>query len=155
VQPHDEPLRNNLASTRAVAETFMSYWAVQDVTETVSMLANDAVSVVYLDEKRVSMSGEIIGRDAIAEGLYGNLAMWHYRAFDWVIASVDANTARVQITFDYLHQKTGLPYASSMRMVLTVRDEAITRVECYHDGPRAAAFFKLLTECEAAMTRGE
>jgi ketosteroid isomerase-like protein len=155
VQPHDEPHRNNLASTRAVAETFMRYWAVQDVTETVSILADDAVSVVYLDEKRVSMSGEIIGRDTIAEGLYGNLATWHYRAFDWNIASVDGDTARVHITFDYLHQKTGLPYAGTMRMVLTVRDDAIARVECHHDGPRAAAFFKLLTEREAAMARGE
>jgi ketosteroid isomerase-like protein len=155
VQPNDEPDRNDLASTRAVAETFMKYWAVQDVTETVSMLADDAVSIVYIDEKRISMSGKIVGRDAIAEGLYGNLSTWHYRAFNWSIANVDGDTARVHITFDYLHQKTNLPYSGTMRMVLTVRDGAITRVECHHDDARAAAFFKLLSEREQALARGE
>jgi ketosteroid isomerase-like protein len=154
VQPNDDPDRNALASTRVIAETFMQYWAAQDVSETVSLLADDAISVVYLDEKRISMSGEIVGRDAIAEGLYGNLATWHYRAFDWTISSIDGETARVHIKFDYLHQTTNLPYTGTMRMLLTVRDDEITRVECLHDAPRITAFLKLLSEREAEMARG-
>ncbi len=42
------------------------------------MLAEDAVSMAYFDEKWIVMSGKNIGRYAIAEGLYGNLATGHH-----------------------------------------------------------------------------
>jgi ketosteroid isomerase-like protein len=155
VQPHDEPHRTTLSGTRAIVEQFMGYWAVQDVTETVALLADDAVSVVYLDDARIAMSGEIVGRDAITEGLYGNLATWHYRTFDWAISGVDGDTARVHITFDYLHQKTEIAFAGTMRMVITVHDDQIVRVECFNDGPRATAYMTLIAEREAAIARGE
>jgi ketosteroid isomerase-like protein len=153
VQPNNEPQPHDRATTRAVAETFMSFWAVQDVTETVAMLADDAVSMVHLDNVHVSMSGEIVGRDTIAERLYGELAMWHYLKFEWAIANVHGDEARVRIAFHYQHQKTALHYAGSMRMVLTIRDSEIVRVECHHDGPRAAAFLKLISEREAELMR--
>jgi ketosteroid isomerase-like protein len=133
----------------------MSFWAVQDVTETVALLAEDARSIVHMDDKRISMSGEVVGRDAIAEGLYGNLATWHYISFDWAIANVDADTAHVRIVFDYQHQKTGLRLSGTMRMVVTVHDGEIVRVECRHDGPLAAAFLKIVAEREAEMMRGD
>jgi hypothetical protein len=153
VQTPEQPNRNNTTDVRAVAVLFMGFWGVQDVTETVAMLTDDATSIVYFNDERIAMSGEIVGRDAIAEGLYGNLATWHYRTFDWAIANVDVNTARVHITFDYLHQKTGLPFSGTMRMVLAVRGELISRVEVYIDGPRARAFLKLIAERELKMTR--
>ena len=132
----------------------MRFWAAQDVAQTVLLLAEDADSAVYLDASAVSMSGDIKGRDVIAQGLYGNLATWHYLSFDWDIASVEADTGRVQVRFEYQHQTTALRYAGTMRMVVVVTDGFISRVECHHDGPRVAAFMQLVAEAEARQVQG-
>ena len=127
MQPFDHDRQAQEAVTRDVVTAFMQFWAAQDVTETVSLLTPDVVSVVYLDPSAGGMSGRKTGRDTIAEGLYGNLATWHYLQFDWKVTSVEHNTGRAQVTFEYQHQKTGLRYAGSMRMILVVG---------WHDQPR-------------------
>ncbi len=146
---HDRQLQETI--TRDVVTAFMQFWAVQDVTETVALLTPDVYSVVYLDQSAGGMSGEKRGRDTIAEGLYGNLATWHYLRFDWTLAGVDARTGRVQVAFEYQHQMTDLRYAGTMRMIFGVTDGMISRVECHHDGPRIVAFMKLVAEAEAQL----
>ena len=132
------------AITRAVLEKFIAYWSVQDVTQTVALLAEDAVSQVYFNHPEVGMAGEKRGQTEIAEGLYENQAIWVYLQFEPVIVGIDDDTGRIQIQFEYEHQKTHLRYAGTMRMVLRVRDGLISRIDCYHDGERVAAFMELL-----------
>jgi ketosteroid isomerase-like protein len=155
VQPFDHDRQYQETITHDVVATFLQFWEVQDVAETVALLTPDIYSVVYLDLSAGGMSGEKIGRDAVAEGLYNNLATWHYLKFDWKIIGVAHNTVRAQVDFEYLHQKTKLSYAGSMRMVFVVTDGMISRVECHHDGPRIVAFMKLVAEREAQMRIAE
>ena len=140
----------NSATTRAVTEKLMAYWSVQDVEQVVALHAEDAVSVVHLDHPEVPMSGETLGREAIAAGLYGNLATWFYLSFVPTIMRVDGDKATVQVQFEYQHQRTGLRLASTMRWVVIVTDELVRRVDCYHDSARVAAFMRLLRAHEGA-----
>ena len=151
MQPFDHDRQIQETITRDVVTAFMALWAAQDVTETVALLTPDVVSFVYLDKSAGGMSGQKTGRDSVAEGLYGNLATWHYLQFDWTVVGVEHNTGRAQVTFEYQHQKTDLRYAGTMRMIFVVTDGMICRVECHHDEPRIVAFMKLVAEAEARL----
>jgi ketosteroid isomerase-like protein len=142
------------ATTQAVAENFCRYWAVQDVEQTVALLSENVISVVHLDDSARGMSGVRAGRDAIAEGLYGNLATWHYLKFAWKLTGVKGETARVHIAFDYMHQRTGLRHEGTMRKVLTVLGGSITRIEVHHDAPAIAAYMQLVRAREAELDAG-
>jgi ketosteroid isomerase-like protein len=151
VQPFEHDRQVQQAITRDVVTAFMQFWAAQDVAETVALLAPDCYSVVYLDKAAGGMAGDKTGQEDIAEGLYNNLATWHYLQFDWTVIGVENNTGRAQVSFEYQHQKTNLRYAGSMRMIFVVTDGLISRVECHHDEPRIVAFMKMVAEAEARL----
>lgn len=134
----------HVTDTRAVVERFVAFWSVQDVERTAALFADDAFSEVHFNHTEVGMSGPIRGREKITEGLYRNLAEWHYLTFDADIVAIEGNTGKVQVNFEYEHIKTRLRLSSTMRMVIVVTDGLITRVDCYHDGERVAAFMRLL-----------
>ncbi len=134
----------HVAETRTVVERFVSFWSVQDVAQTAALFAEDAYSEVHFDHPEVGMAGPIQGREKISEGLYRNLAEWHYITFDADIVSIEDDTGRVQINFEYEHIKSHLRISSTMRMVIVVADGLISRLDCYHDGERIAAFMRLL-----------
>ncbi len=146
---HDRQVQETI--TRDVVMAFMQFWAAQDVAETTALLAPDCFSVVYLDESAGGMAGKKSGRVEIADGLYSNLATWHYLQFDWTVIGVEHNTGRAQVAFEYQHQKTHLRYAGTMRMIFVVTDGMISRVECHHDEPRIVSFMKLVAEAEARL----
>ncbi len=146
---HERAARD--AETRAVVEAMLTFWAVQDVAQTVAVMADDIVSIVHLDEQARGMSGVRLGRDAVAEGLYGNLATWHYLSFLWQIVKVEAATATVQIAFEYEHQKTGLRHAGTMRKIIQVSNGEVCRVEVYHDTRSVEAYMDLVRAREAEI----
>lgn len=152
--PVDDPeLRQQGQETRELVSLFMRYWAVQDVQKSVLLMADDVLSVVHFDHSEVGMSGEIKGRDDVAKGLYANLATWFYRTFEWEIAAVAGDTCRVQVNFEYQHQKTSLRHEGTMRMIMVVADGFISRVDCHHDGPRVRAFFNLVAAATAKLEK--
>ena len=132
------------AATRAVVEKFVKYWGVQDIAQTVALHADDAVSKVHFDHSEVGMSGEVCGREKIAEGLYANLAMWHYLRFEPTIMSFEGDTGRIHIDFEYQHAQTKLLFASTQRMIVVVKDGLLTRIDSYHDVEKVAAFMRML-----------
>jgi hypothetical protein len=132
------------AATRSVVEAFVKYWGVQDIERTVELHAEDAVSRVHFNHPEVGMSGEVRGREKIAEGLYENLAQWHYLSFEPTIMSIEGDTARVHIAFEYEHAKTSTRIASTQRMVVVVKNGLLSQVDSYYDVEKVAAFMRLL-----------
>jgi ketosteroid isomerase-like protein len=145
----------HVTDTRAVVERFVAFWSAQDVERTSSLFAEDAFSEVHFNHPEVGMAGPIHGREKITEGLYRNLAEWHYITFDAGIVAIEGDTGKVQVVFEYEHVKTHLRLSSTMRMVLVVTRGMISRVDCYHDGERIAAFMRLLRARENGMIDGD
>jgi ketosteroid isomerase-like protein len=146
VQPNDDERPSPLAATKTLVERFLTLWATQDVPETMVLFAEDAVSYVHLDEANIAASGPKCGHEEISAALYGNLAVWHTRVFKPTSVVIEGHIGRVQVDFEYEHLEEREVFASTMRIVITVRDELISHIEFFHDGPRVAAFMKLLDE---------
>jgi ketosteroid isomerase-like protein len=128
---------------RDVVISFLTSWIAQDVELTVAHTADDVVYALHISNEALPFGGESHGKERIKGILYAILADFDYRKYEPVILGVRGDVARVQVSFVYHHRRTGEDLVGSKRLVITLRDGLIARVDEYHDAALVEAFMRL------------
>ncbi len=135
---------------RAIVASFFEYWKAQDVDMALSLATEDVVYNLYLSNSAVPHGGETRGRERCREVLYGVLADFDYLLYAPTIVNDDGDVVRAHVEFRYHHRRTGGLLAGTKRMVFTVTDDLISRVDEYHDAGMVEAFMRLTRHREAS-----
>lgn len=128
---------------RSLVAAFLAHWRVQDVEMTLAHTSEDIVYALYISEHALPYGGETSGKASIRNVLYAILAEFDYLKYDPTIVAVDDDVVRAQVQFTYHHRLTGENLAGSKRLVFTVRDGLVVRIEEYHDAGMVEAFMRL------------
>jgi ketosteroid isomerase-like protein len=131
---------------RAVVESFLACWSVQDVEMTIEHVHEDFVYALYISETALPYGGETRGKDNVRAVLYAILAEFDYLRYDPEIISVDGDMVRVAVAFVYHHRRTGENLSGTKRFVIHLRDGLITRIDEYHDAAKVEAFMRLTAQ---------
>jgi ketosteroid isomerase-like protein len=129
--------------SRAVVNSFFTYWTVQDVEMALSLASEDVVYMLHISGAALPHGGETRGRDNCRDALYNVLAQFDYLRYEPTIVSADGDVVRAQVHFAYRHRATGEILSGSKRMVFTVKNGQIVRVDGYHDAAMVEAFMRL------------
>jgi ketosteroid isomerase-like protein len=131
---------------RAIVESFLACWSVQDVEMTVAHVHDDFVYALYISETALPYGGETRGKDNVRAVLYAILAEFDYLRYDPEIISVEGDVVRVTAAFVYHHRRTGENLTGTKRMVFRLKDSLITRIDEYHDAAKVEAFMRLAAQ---------
>ena len=101
------------------------------------------VYALYISETALPYGGETRGKANIRNVLYAILAEFDYLMYEPTIVAVDGDVVRAQVQFIYHHRLTGENLSGSKRLVFTVRDGLIVRIEEFHDAGMVEAFMRL------------
>jgi ketosteroid isomerase-like protein len=129
--------------SRSLVAAFLARWRVQDVEMTLEYTNEDIVYALYISDTALPYGGETRGKANIRNVLYAILAEFDYLKYEPTIVAVDGDVVRAQVQFIYHHRLTGENLAGSKRLVFTVRDGLIVRIEEYHDAGMVEAFMRL------------
>jgi len=132
-----------MMSSRATVASYLACWSAQDVEMTLRHFDEDISYALYISETALPFAGETRGKANIANILYSLLAQFDYLKHEPTIVGVDGDTVRVQVQFVYHHRETGGNLSGSKRLVFKLRNDAIVRVEEYHDAAMVEAFMRL------------
>lgn len=143
---------------RAVVESFLACWSVQDVELTIDHVHEDFVYALYISETALPYGGETRGKENVRAVLYAILAEFDYLRYEPEIVAVEGNVVRTSVAFVYHHRRTGENLSGTKRMVLRLKDGFITRIDEYHDAAKVEAFMRLAaqrTEADEVMAPPE
>jgi ketosteroid isomerase-like protein len=132
--------------SRAVVESLLACWRVQDVEMAMTHAADDIVYTLFISETALPFAGETRGKASLRNVLYTILSDFDYLQYDPAIVAVEDDIVRVQVQFTYHHRPSGGDLAGSKRMVMTVNDGLITRIDEYHDARMVESFMKLAAQ---------
>ncbi len=138
-----------------VVEAAHGYWAVQDVEMTLAHMAADIVFVLYLDKEAVPFGGETRGQDALRTVLHDIITDFDFLKYEPRSLDADGDVIRTQVDYVYRHRPTGETLVGSKRLVLTVRDGLIARMDEYHDAALVESFMRLARWRSANVAAGE
>lgn len=131
---------------RAIVESFLACWSVQDVEMTIAHVHDDFVYALYISETALPYGGETRGKDNVRAVLYAILAEFDYLRYDPAIVSIEGDVVRTSVAFVYHHRRTGENLSGTKRMVLQLKDGLITRIDEYHDAAKVEAFMRLTAQ---------
>lgn len=131
---------------RAVVESFLACWSVQDVEMTIEHVHDDFVYALYISETALPCGGETRGKDNVRAVLYTMLAEFDYLRYEPEIVAVEGDIVRASIAFVYHHRRTGEDLSGTKRMVLQLKGGLIARIDEYHDAARVEAFMRLAAQ---------
>ena len=132
--------------SRAVVESLLAYWRVQDVEMAMAHAADNIVYKLFISETALPFAGETRGKANLRNVLYTILTDFDYLQYEPTIVAVEDDVVRVQVQFTYHHRPSGGNLAGSKRMVMTVKDGLITRIDEYHDARMVESFMRLAAE---------
>jgi ketosteroid isomerase-like protein len=138
-------------SSRATVASYLACWSVQDVDMALQHFDDDIVCTLYVSEAALSFGGETRGKANVRNVLYGLLAQFDYLKHEPTIVAVEGDVVRVQVQFVYHHRDTGGNLAGSKRLVFTVKNDLIVRVEEFHDAAMVEAFMRLTADRARTM----
>ena len=128
---------------RTLIETALTYYVAGDVEQVMSMCSRDVVLQLYVSQNELPFGGEARGSDGVRDKYFDMLALFDCLEYDPVLLDVRDGVARVQTQFVYHHRESGERLAGSLRMVCTIEDDLISRIEEHHDEPMMKAFMRL------------
>lgn len=131
---------------RAVVESFLACWTVQDVELTIDHVHEDFVYALYISETALPYGGETRGKDNVRAVLYAILAEFDYLRYEPEIVAVEGNAVRTSVAFVYHHRRTGENLSGTKRMVFQLADGLVTRIDEYHDAAKVEAFMRLAAQ---------
>lgn len=127
-----------------VARRGVTAYAAGDYATLGTLLSDDIVYVLYLDQADYPFAGETQGRDVLMERFRLIHGLFEYVLFRPFTFRARKDTAHTQVEFIYRHRATGEVLDGRFRLVLTVRDGLVCRIEEYHDAARVEAFARLI-----------
>jgi ketosteroid isomerase-like protein len=128
---------------RVLIDTAMGYYAAGDVDQLITTCSDDIVYQLYICPSASPFGGASRGKDAVKSAFFDVLAIFDCLQFRPVVLDVRDGVARVQTQFVYLHRASGERLSGSMRLVCTIRDDLICRMDEYHDDAMVQAFMRL------------
>jgi ketosteroid isomerase-like protein len=131
---------------RAIVESFLACWSVQDVEMTIAHVHDDLVYVLYISETALPYGGETRGKDNVRAVLYAILAEFDYLRYEPEIISVEGDAVRVAVAFVYHHRRTGENLSGTKRFVVHLKEGLINRIDEYHDAAKVEAFMRLTAQ---------
>ncbi|MFM9845858.1 MAG: nuclear transport factor 2 family protein [Hyphomicrobiaceae bacterium] len=131
---------------RAIVESFLACWSVQDVEMTIAHVHDDFVYALYISETALPYGGETRGKDNVRAVLFAILAEFDYLRYDAEIIAIEGDVVRASVAFVYHHRRTGENLSGTKRMVLQLKDGLITRIDEYHDAAKVEAFMRLAAQ---------
>ena len=132
--------------SRAVVESLLACWRVQDVEMAMAHAADDIVYTLFISETALPFAGETRGKTNLRNVLYTILADFDYLQYEPTIVAVEDDVVRVQVQFTYHHRPSGGNLAGSKRMVMTVENDLITRIDEFHDARMVETFMRLAAQ---------
>lgn len=132
-------------STRAVIEQILAYWCAQDVESTASMMTDDIVYQLNIDETALPYGGMTRGLEALKAVMYQMHVDWNYLTTEVLYVATSGNTGKAQIKFRYHHNRSGGIIDGTLRFVVEVRDGLVCRIDEYQDQAMFEAFLALST----------
>ena len=124
-------------------ETTLTYYVAGDVEQVMSMCSRDVVLQLYVSQSALPFGGEARGKEAVRHKYFDMMAVCDCLAYDPVLLDVRDGVARIQTQFVYHHRESGERLAGSLRMVCTIEDDLIARIEEHHDEPMMKSFMRL------------
>jgi len=128
-----------------VATAALQTYAAGNLAAFMDMLADDIEYALYIDKADLAFAGETRGKEALSQRIAQMHASFDYVLFrPLAVRAVDATTTHNQVEFMYRHKATGEMLSGRFRLVLTVEDGRVRRIEEYHDVARVQAFLRLV-----------
>lgn len=128
---------------RDVVASFLACWSTQDVEMAIQHAHEDVIYALYISQTAIPWGGETRGKAQCRDVLYSILAEFDYLRYEPTIVAIDGDVVRAQVRFVYRHRRTAADLSGSKRLVFTVKDGFIVRVEEYHDAAMVEAFMRL------------
>lgn len=132
----------------SVVKKFAIYWGAQDVDRSMTLLADDAVWNLNISETTLPFAGETRGRENVKAAFFTILKDWDYLYFEPTFISAIGEIVRTHVDFRYRHRHSGLDLAGRYRVVFTVVDGEITRIDEFHDAAMVEAFMRLASRSQ-------
>jgi ketosteroid isomerase-like protein len=129
--------------TKTVIEQILAYWCAQDVESTASLMADDIVYQLNVDETALPYGGTTRGVEALKTAMYQMHVDWNYLSTKVVFVSAAGSSGKAQVKFRYHHNKSGHVIDGTLRFVFDVRDGLVCRIEEYQDKAMFEAFLAL------------
>ena len=134
---------------RALVQSVLDYWRVQDVERTLSALSEDILYQLYtFHDARPSLQ-LLTGKDAVRTMMFEVLAQFDYLRYEPTVLDVSSGVARVQIQFDLRHRTTGERLIGSKRQFYVIGDHVITRINEFHDTALVSAFLRFIQSTDS------
>ncbi len=108
--------------SRAVVESLLACWRVQDVEMAMAHAADDIVYTLFISETALPFAGETRGKSNLRNVLYTILADFDYLQYEPAVVAVEDSVVRVQVQFTYHHRPSGQDLSGSKRLVMTVEN---------------------------------
>ena len=128
---------------RTLVETSMTYWAAGDIERVMTTLSDDVVYQVYVAQTALPYGGEWSGKDAVRDVFFDVFALFDAIEFNPTILDVRDGIARCQCQYVFRHRPSGEWLSGSCRLVCTIQNDLISRLDEFHDEPMVVAFTQL------------
>lgn len=124
-------------------ETALDYFAAGDVDQILALCSDDVVFQLYISQSALPFGGIARGQDAVRDKFFDILAVFDCLAYEPVLLDLHRGVARVQSRFVYHHRASDERLEGTLRLVCTLKNGRILRIEEYHDDAMMKAFMCL------------
>ena len=129
--------------TPAVADAYLNAWVAANAEGAANHLSVDAIYCRHISRDLIPSGGEARGREDIARALRGFWASFDPLLYKTAGPRWGPSSIRLLAAFIYRHRSSGEILDGRLRLVLTLQDATITRVDEYYDRARVEAFIRL------------
>lgn len=138
----------------SVLEKTLMYWAAGDVEMTVSLMNEDVVYRLYIDEAVVAFAGEHRGKEAVRHFLFSVLEMFDQIEYVPLQVRSEGEGCSARCWFHYVHRASGERLRSTLRLIVGFKDGKIETMDEYHDQALIEAFVRLASAKAAENENG-
>jgi ketosteroid isomerase-like protein len=142
-----------MCSPRDRVQVFLEQWA-DDPEGAMVMLAPDIAYTLNVDPEALQIGGETAGWDAVNAMMLSIRNVFEYLVYRPRIISAAEDIVRARVELILRHRASGELLMTHMRIVVTVRDDMISRVEEYVDAPMVESFLRLFSNADNAPRDG-
>lgn len=127
-----------------VLEATIAAYSLGDLELAVAYFADDCTFSIHVPEQTMPYAGEFMGRTAILDRLHRMKSIFEVMRYVARPMISHGEQVRGQIDYVFRHRSSGMILDGIMRVVVTVKDGAITDWQEFHDAERIDAFMRLV-----------
>jgi ketosteroid isomerase-like protein len=133
-----------MCSPRDRVQAFLEQWA-DDPEGAMGMVSPDIAYTLNVDPEALQIGGETAGWNAVNAMMLSIRNVFEYLVYRPRISSAAGDIVRARVELILRHRASGELLMTHMRIVVTVRDNMISRVEEYVDAPMVESFLRLFS----------